>query len=690
MEQLDQAMEARNQRQALPLIKQVLSCCRHVQPELEIRLKQYLLVKSCVAGIDPEAVVPAVGCVRPDASFWRLFARTQEHKGDHAYACAIWNEFLQSAVQEGWFSRTGPEAGFLYLHMAETLSHYSPDDLEDLEDKYTYDPPCFDMFRDSSLPAVRLLNRIEDSSDELYYLDPGQLFQRSCALHPDADVYRQWLDWVKRSEQSSKQCEAVAERWVRHFPKDPRPLLALAESAEARQAHTKALKFITQAESLGSADPKVKRARWRLWVNKALVHLKALKPTLVSKDLETLAALPQASEPDNVILLVTLRWAMAAQTEDVVQCANLADQLKGLIEVPEAVDLWLISVAQVGCCPAAIENKLRLDQHKRITPKQMGPALACIWPMIKDTPLVLHVPIAWQKPLEKQLKKKTTDLSPDQLLALADLALDIEWAPAAYFCSGHGLRDANRSQARFLFLRAQSLPDTLDERRMDCLSAAAELARRQRDMALIGEIVDWHRKEGVYSNPFGSGYGLMAEDLSLEEDRLQAILTMERKEVRYPKARWGWGKQSPFDDFGSGNDEYGCQCPDCRRRRQQEAASSLKPGKKASRPRIEEPLLFDDLYDDPLDESLPFVNLPDKIPAGMESDMPPEVAAFMLEILQANGGRPLQGPKDLDRIFKKRPDLIQEAVEFVDRYEGDFDFGVFSPPPNRKKKKRRK
>jgi hypothetical protein len=58
--------------------------------------------------------------------------------------------------------------------------------------------------------------------------------------------------------------------------------------------------------------------------------------------------------------------------------------------------------------------------------------------------------------------------------------------------------------------------------------------------------------------------------------------------------------------------------------------------------------------------------------------------------LQANGGRPLQGPKDLDRIFKKRPDLIQEAVEFVDRYEGDFDFGVFSPPPNRKKKKRRK
>ncbi len=687
MAQLDQALDARNQRQALALIRPVISCCRRVQPELEIPLKQHIMAKSCVAHFDPEPVISALKPMPANASFWRLFARAMEFKGNHGEACAIWDEFLRSAVQEGWFSAKGPEAAFLYLHMAESLSHHSSDDLEDLRDDFEYDPPCFDVFRDGLTPAVRVLNQDEDSHDKLYYIDPGQLFKQSCVLRPDADVYRLWSDWVKRDGQSSKQCEAVAERWARHFPKDPRPLLALAEWAEARQAYTKALRFITQAESLGSADPKVKRARWRLWVNKALAHLQARKPALVGKDLETLAALPQASEPNNVILLVTLRWAMAAQTEDASQCTNLADQLKGLIEVPGATDLMLISVVRVGCCPEAVEKKLRLNLEKRIASKQIGPAMACIWPIIKDLPLTLHVPILWQNPLEKLLKKKTTDLSPDQLQALADVTIAIEWEQAAYFCCGHGLRAGNPSLARFMFLRAKSLPDTLDERRMDCVSAASELARRQRDMDLVSEIVDWNRDEGVFSNPFGSG--VMVDDLSLEEDDLQEILSLERKQIKYPKERWV--KRSPLDDvfMDEGDDE--CDCPECRCRRQQEAASSLKPRKKVSRPRVEEPLLFDDLYDDPfdtpLDDPLPFDNLPANI-----LGMPTEVAKLMLELVQANGGRPLKGDKDLDRVFKKRPDLIQEALEMVALYEGEPDVGFpsHSPGRRRKKPKRRK
>jgi len=103
--------------------------------------------------------------------------------------------------------------------------------------------------------------------------------------------------------------------------------------------------------------------------------------------------------------------------------------------------------------------------------------------------------------------------------------------------------------------------------------------------------------------------------------------------------------------------------------------------------------LFDDLYDEPLDgpfvSPLPLDDLPNDFLANIPG-MPMDVAKLMLELLQANGGRPLQGQKDMDRVLQKRPDLVQEAVELMSRYGDEPDFGFPGPLPGRRKKKRKK
>ena len=110
---------------------------------------------------------------------------------------------------------------------------------------------------------------------------------------------------------------------------------------------------------------------------------------------------------------------------------------------------------------------------------------------------------------------------------MAEAALRQEESELAYAAAGHGLARGEPYSARFLFLRARSLPGwpyRQDPRVDACLSAAAELARDHRDMELVAEIVE--------AGPFAAGleYDPIA---SLGRDMIASIIQREIEQTEY-------------------------------------------------------------------------------------------------------------------------------------------------------------
>lgn len=673
--QLDDAFGHGDQARILSLVKTALSCCRQACPDLEVPLMQRISIRCGLARIHADRVVSAMGGqARHDAAFWRLFARSYE-ADEVVFACALWEQFRHNAVAEGWFASDSPEVAFLYQHMAELLSRVPSEELQEVRYEFEYDYPVFDYFYLEGQPR-EIRDRIpdEDSYEDLYYLDIGQLYQRACALCPDAEVYRRWWDWSRREDLPAKQVDAVAEAWAEHDPNDTRPWLCLAESAEDRGAYTKALKFIMRAESLGSGDPKVQRARWRLWIHKCLDHLKANKPALADKDLVTLQKLPQATEPSNVVLQLALQWMTAIRNLEREQAEAIREQLQGRLEAPGATDLMLVAVYR-RCVGYGIDH---VDLDKRLSALKAGSAagaLIRIHPVIKGMPLTLYVPTAWKTGLERLVGRKKTDFDVTSLLDLGQVSLELGWDQLAYSCADHGLRAGDAEVARFLLMRAQSLVDGFRERRLECVAGAAELARRHRDMSLVAEIVDWVQGQGRWFGPLGPVVTI--DDLSLDDEGLKKLLDFERNQRKYPKERWGWGKQSSLDE--DPDDE--CQCPACQRRRRQEAAASRKPQPKPKPKPAPEPLLFEDCFDEP-----DLFEDDDEIGTG--APPPVEMLALMARLAQANGGRLPESGDDCIEILSRHPDLAEEVAGMMDLYPVPED--VIEPSVRRKHKKRKK
>jgi hypothetical protein len=104
----------------------------------------------------------------------------------------------------------------------------------------------------------------------------------------------------------------------------------------------------------------------------------------------------------------------------------------------------------------------------------------------------VRLPMGWVKTLERQIVQSGTQLAPGFLEALGKQACKQKLLPLAYVVSGVGLACGGASVARFLLLRARSLPLS-SSRRWDCLAAAAVLARGARDAETIDAAVELGR-----------------------------------------------------------------------------------------------------------------------------------------------------------------------------------------------------
>ena len=702
---LNDAFSQDDERDVYRQIRRAVQLCEIVCPERLERLRQHLSVKAAVADYPVEPIVSALGGrSKHDAYFLRLFARALENRQDFVATCELWDRFRRAAIQEGLFAADGPENAFLYLHMAELLRRIEPDHLWDEQQDFLDYADEWEDWDEEEPESLAAPTRRSLPKRNLYFLFPEQLYERAAALRPDPEIYQQWLDFVESADRADLKTDPIAQMWAAEFPKDARPLLYLAESAEERNAFDKALKYVEQAERLGGIDPKVKHARFRLLVAKVVRHLKQYKPDLAAKDFVQLEALPQAAEKDRPAFLRSLKWIHAILQGDREAAGRLHDEIRDLLGGPVAAAILMLSTAR-ECEHSFPETEQLQKWLTAYQEKDLIGAIVRTCQVAKDVDIEALLPAKWGTMLAKSFKRSDGDLDGAGLLTMAQAALQANWPEVAYYCSGYGLQKGGSLQARFLFLRGKSLPYSQEDRRQDCFAAALDLARRVRDMDLVGEIAEAGRQT---LGPFGGlglfGPGMMEiGDRGLDDEALKRITELERRTQKYPK-----GIGLPF--FGGGP-RAPCQCAACRR-----ARGEIPPRRRSrqSRPRVREPYLFEDVFEEEEFE--------DEAATGSEAEalnqaqsqlskatgLPPEIVKVMAQLAAANGGRIPRSKKDIDRILNGHPELQRRLEEIMlksmaedgldpldepedDEFEDEPPSGRFWPPSGRrgKRKKRR-
>lgn len=528
LETLDQSFASDNDSRILKAIRTVVQECRQNSPNFLERLKQHISVRGALADLDTDNVMAAMdGGSRHDAYFSRLFARGMELKGDAenlAMASAMWEEFRKLAVQEGWFAANGAEVAMLYLHMAEVLRKIPGETLRSLQQS---------------------ARRSKVAPDGYYFLFPETLYQRACALDPHYDAFSPWMDWAK---ETGAQAENVAEAWHKIRPQDIEPILYLMEATEKRSAFPTALQYLVKAERIDGVHPTVRRARLRLLWKSAMRHVEQKKPALAEEKLAEMAALPQSQQGDRPAFLAALRHIVGAVRGDNKEAAVNRAEVERLLESGVAAALLVFGVAAI-CKRNALAKSAPVEKLTAAERAALPAALARVIALAKDVQMKLDVPVAWFAEIAKQFPQSRQSLDTDQLRALAEAALNVNYREFSYAASAAGLARGGPLEARFLLLRAGSLNERQAQRSAICAATAAELARQQRDMAVVEEAIELLR--GISK----SG------DLSLTLEQAAEVLRKEKKEPAFPQ-----GNSRGPDYRGILKDKL-CQCPECRRAR---------------------------------------------------------------------------------------------------------------------------
>jgi hypothetical protein len=307
------------------------------------------------------------------------------------------------------------------------------------------------------------------------------------------------------------------------------------ESAEKRGALNKAIGFLEQAEKLDALNPEVRRAALRLLVAQAIRHLRQRKPHRAEQKLAELEALPQAQEADRPAFLAALRWTGCVMGGEDKAAWDHFTQVSRLLGSPAA--------AVLICRSAGDACNLEWSEVNRCLPRKvshdqtdsLAGAVARACALGDDMNVVFTIPREFEGEIFKELSDNHCNLEARQLRALGEAALRHNLRELAYAASAAGLVRGGATEARFLLLRAQALPSWELERRSDCLAVAAELARRQRDMALVEEAVDLQRGRGGLGMDFLDSLEAMDErDFSRTTEQVNAVLKREKQARTFP------------------------------------------------------------------------------------------------------------------------------------------------------------
>jgi hypothetical protein len=517
LEALDQSLTKSNQQLIARDIRNAVTACQQGYPEILERLKQSIAVRGIRLNLPESQVVSAMqGPALKDACFWRMFARDLEEshvEGNFHQACGLWEQFRRHAVHQGWFRPDGPEVAALYLHMADLLRSLPENELARVRSYYSAGFKGLGEFYRDQPPDLRALAL--NKGADLYFLSPKQLYGRACQIDPHAEAFQEWLNWEKRSSLPGP-AEKVAEAWHRALPNDSAPLLHLMESTEKRGALNRALGYIEKAERLDGLNPAVRRARLRLQVACAMRHLRQKKPRLAEQDLRQIESLPQTQQGDRPVFAAGMRWACSVIRGDHDEAAARRELVSRALGSEASARVVLSGIAQACGLKADLSDGAAVSQNGSLA---VAVARACA--LGDDMALPFDIPKEWESKLIQEIAANDSALDATQLRALAEAGLRRENHKLAYAASAAGLARKGGTEGRFLLLRARALPAREEERRRLCLTAAVELARRQRDMDLVGEATD-----RVLS--------MDDRDLSMSSEQIAAVLEQEREAREYP------------------------------------------------------------------------------------------------------------------------------------------------------------
>lgn len=543
LRELDLAFEKKNHLRTFEEIRNTISVCKQTCPELLERLKQHISVRCWIDGMNAEQVVTALsGPSLKNAYFWRLLARgaEQHDTGPKAipFACRCWEEFRKHAVHEGWFQPNGPEAATLFLHMADLAQRLPGDYVEEIGMASSGGAINLKAFYDGQPPAIRALMP-SPGIEQLDFLRAHFLYERAATADPHTETFRRWLNWVKRNQPHA--AGQVAGMWRTAFPGDLQPLLHLMEGAEKSNALQKAFKLMEEAERLDGLNPAVRKARLRLLISITIRHLQQKKPHLVDKDLAALAALPQVQQGDRPAFAHALRWAAHAGRGSSEQAANSRAEVARLLDGEIAASIVLAGVAR-----AAKLNTFAPEPPKTGDGASIAGPVGRACALGEDMGFNFEIPSTLSTRILKELSKGGPGSELPGLLPLGEAALRAFNHQLAFAVSAAGLAGNGASQARFLFLRARALPESEYQRQTACFGAAAELARRQRDLDLLDRIGDLGELGGF--NPMENAA------LAMSTEQIESIVQQERQMRAYPKSSPRWGRSRPAR----------CNCAVCR------------------------------------------------------------------------------------------------------------------------------
>ena len=523
---LQQAMVTGKKNQILNSAREAITLCRQYCPDLSEKVRQHIAIRCMLLGFALEPVRTAIGTPRQDAYFYRLMARglegakTYEGRADSVF---VWEDFRRQALKEKWFGENSAEDGVLSLHMAQIVERIPSDLVEEMLEDLMLEEDTLGLsyppVRDGSLPRAKLLS-------------PDTLYERACRADPHSEAFQKWLNWAKK-QRDWRAPDRVAELWRQSLRQDVAPLLWLMDSAERRGAYQKSLKFLEEAEQLDRVNPEVREAKLRLLVASVLRHFRERKTHLATQGIGRIEALPDTLDGALAPFISALRRVCAALNNDLEAARRHDGELEIRLGNPAAA-----YVLQRGVLDAAVLAPAdAFLQPPKITPEDgasllVGLAKACALGDLVGVPLA--IPKKWEDRLSAWFIHPDVSLDAAQVLVLGEAAMRSQAPKLAFAISAAGLARGG-ADARVMFLRARALPPWASERRYHCLSAALELARRERNTDLAGKLLD--ELQGHPRNMFGldDSMGEIArEDYALEPELLNEVLEEERAEKQFP------------------------------------------------------------------------------------------------------------------------------------------------------------
>lgn len=666
-DELETAMKGGRPQVILQSIRKAVSVCSRYAPELSERLKQHISVRAWILGLEDKAIKKAIGGPSlKNAYFWRLLAQAAELKGETFYACAMWNEFMKHAVHEGLWPKDGLERSVVYLHMADFLFQAADPEFtwerSLFEAKYRRSGGLSGFYKDQPSGIVDAVRSTPRSYSTLEFLYPEHLYRRACEITPAPEAFSNWMEWLKKQNAGRKELDDVAAAWHRVLPHDIRPLLILARSAEKRSAFKKCLFYLEEAEKMDGLNSEIKRIRIRLMAATAIRHLRQKKTHLARKDLKTMTDLPLFGEGDRGAFVTGLRWVCAVIEEDKAALGSSEKELIRLMGSPFAASLMLRELLEACGLSRNLKGPL-LSAGKALTDGGLLLAVGRCCLLGDDVGVPFVIPDAYVSELESVFRSNSIGLSNGRIMAIGNAALRQGARKLAYAVSVAGLKKRDAGCARFLLIRARSLPPWEGSRKNACIEAAIGFARKERDMELIDECIELKRSLNdpiLMLPPFERRMG--GRDLSTDEKAIHEALAREREACDYPdrKSDSYLGDVEEDDAFDI-NDCRRCDVRNCDRR---------------SAPY--DPELDDDWEDKDLDvDDLELLDiLLEDGRLDIPPDIPPEALSILLKVYQKHGHRKgrLPGPEEL---LRNEPELAHSLFSILLEQEANRQFDEY-------------